>query len=109
MLTDRKGEQKMRKQDKVILWPAYFDSTKTRNEGRQVPKNTAVPAPKIIEIKEAVEKLRLSCELVADVGYAKTPWIKTGKLLVAKKEAKNQMMKKVAKQLVKNRSTAQQK
>jgi signal recognition particle subunit SRP19 len=94
----------MRKQDKVILWPAYFDSTRTRNGGRQMPKNIAVPSPKISEIKEAVERLGLSCELVADVGYAKTPWIKTGMLLVSKKESKNQMMKKVARQLVKNRS-----
>jgi len=97
----------MRKQDKVILWPAYFDSTKTRSEGRQVPKNLTVPSPKILELKEAVDKLGLSCELVPDVGYSKTPWLKTGQLLVVKKEPKNQMIKKVAKQLLKIRSAAQ--
>lgn len=99
----------MRKQDKVILWPAYFDSTRTRDEGRQMPKNQAVPSPKISEIKDAVEKLDLRCELVLDVGYPKTPWLKTGMLLVTKKESKNQMMKKVAKQLAKMRSAAMSK
>lgn len=93
----------MRKQDKVILWPAYFDSTKTRGEGRKVPKNLAVPAPRISELKEAVEKLGLGHELFPDACYPKTPWLKTGMLLVAKREPKNQMLKKIARQLQKIR------
>jgi signal recognition particle subunit SRP19 len=96
----------MRKQDKVVLWPAYFDSTKTRGDGRKVPKNLAVPSPKITELKEAAEKLGFECELVADAGYPKTPWLKTGMLLMAKKETKNHMLKKIAKQLQKIRSVA---
>jgi signal recognition particle subunit SRP19 len=96
----------MRKQDKVILWPAYFDSTKTRGDGRKVPKILAVPSPKIMELKEAVEKLGFECEVVADASYPKTPWIKTGMLLVTKKEAKNQLLKRVAKQLQKIRGAA---
>ncbi|MEM3874406.1 MAG: signal recognition particle subunit SRP19/SEC65 family protein [Candidatus Bathyarchaeia archaeon] len=95
----------MRRQDKVVLWPAYFDSTKTRGEGRRIPKILAVPSPKITELKEAVEKLGFEYELVADAGYPKTPWLKTGMLLVTKKEAKNRLLKKVAKQLQKIRAT----
>jgi signal recognition particle subunit SRP19 len=96
----------VRKQEKVILWPAYFDSTKTREEGRKVPKTLAVPSPKISELKEAAEKLGLEHELVPEAGYPKTPWMKTGMLLIAKKEPKNQIIKKVAKQLQKIRSAA---
>jgi signal recognition particle subunit SRP19 len=96
----------VRKQDKVILWPAYFDLTKTREEGRKVPKTLAVPSPKISELKEAAEKLGLEHELVPEAGYPKTPWMKTGMLLIAKKEPKNQIIKKVAKQLQKIRSAA---
>jgi signal recognition particle subunit SRP19 len=96
----------MRKQDKIIIWPAYFDSTKTRKDGRRVPKNLSVPSPKILEIKNAVEKLGLEHELVTDAGYPKTPWLKTGKLLVKKKEAKEQVIRKIAKQLLKIQSTA---
>ncbi len=93
----------MRKQDKVILWPTYFDSTKTRGEGRKIPKSLAVPSPKISELKEAVEKLGLEHELVLEASYPKMPWLKTGMLLVAKKGTKNQMIKKIAKQLLKIR------
>ncbi|MEM2911625.1 MAG: signal recognition particle subunit SRP19/SEC65 family protein [Candidatus Bathyarchaeia archaeon] len=93
----------MRKQEKVILWPAYFDSTKARDEGRKIPKSLAVPSPKISELKEAIEKLGLEHELVLEASYPKTPWLKTGMILVTKKETKNQMMKKIAKQLLKIR------
>jgi len=99
----------MRKQDKIIIWPAYFDSTKTRSDGRRIPKNLAVPSPKILEVKEAAEKLGLHYELVLDAGYPKTPWLKTGMLLMTKKETKKQIIKKIAKQLLKIRSAAKTK
>jgi signal recognition particle subunit SRP19 len=100
------GEESMRKQDKTIMWPAYFDSAKTRKDGRRIPKSLAVPSPKILEIKDAVEKIGLECELVPDAGYPKTPWLKTGMLLVKKTEPKDRIIKSVAKQLVKIRSAA---
>ena len=96
----------MRKQDKIIVWPAYFDSTKTRRDGRRIPKSLAVPSPKILEIKYAAEKIGLECELVSDAGYPKTPWLKTGMLLVKKNETKDRIIKTIAKQLLKIRSTA---
>jgi len=99
----------MRKQDKMIMWPAYFDSTKTRGNGRRVPKSLAVPSPKVLEIKEAVEKLGLSYEVVLDAGYPKTPWLKMGMLLVTKKESKEKVIRKIGKQLLKIRSDTQRK
>jgi signal recognition particle subunit SRP19 len=95
----------MRKQDKIIIWLAYFDSTKTRKEGRRVPKSLSVSSPKILEIRDAVEKLGLEYELVVDAGYPKTPWLKTGMLLVKKNEAKEQIIRKIAKQLLNIQST----
>jgi len=97
-------EKCVRQQDRIIIWPAYFDSTKTREGGRRVPRNLAVPFPKIAEVKEAAEKLGLAHELVADVGYAKTPWLKTGMILVKKKGSKGQIVFLIAKQLMKTRS-----
>jgi signal recognition particle subunit SRP19 len=99
----------MRKQDKIIMWPVYFDSTKTRGDGRRVPKSLAVPSPKILEIKEVVEKLGLSYEVVLDAGYPKTPWLRTGMLLVTKKESKEKVIRKIGKYLLKIRSDTQRK
>jgi len=101
--------EEMRKQDKIIIWPAYFDSTKTRGDGRRVPRSLAVPSPKVLEVKEAVEKLGLGYELVLDAGYPKNPWLKTGMLLVTKKESKEKVIRKIGRHLLKIRSDARRK
>ena len=97
----------MRKQDKIIIWPCYFDATKTRKDGRRVPKSSAIPLPKILEIKQAAEELGFECEQVADSSYPKAPWLKSGMLLVKKRENKNQIVGKIAKQLLKIRNTTE--
>jgi signal recognition particle subunit SRP19 len=94
----------MRKQDKAIIWPAYFDQAKTRKNGRRVPKSLAVQSPKIQEIKEAAEKLGLKHEIAMETGYPKTPWFKTGMIMVEKQGSKEQIIRKIAKQLLKIRS-----
>jgi signal recognition particle subunit SRP19 len=95
----------MRKQDKVIMWPTYFDSAKTRREGRRVPRNLAVPSPKVSEVKAAADKLRLNCELIANVAFPKMPSSKSGMVLVQKEKSKEATIKEIAKQLLKIRST----
>jgi signal recognition particle subunit SRP19 len=94
----------MRKQDKVIIWPAYFDQTKTREKGRRVPKSLAVQHPKIVEVKMAVERLGLKHEFAPEAGYPKTPWLKTGMIMVEKKGSKERVIRKIANQLLKMRS-----
>jgi len=97
----------MRKQDKAIIWPAYFDTAKTRDKGRRVPKNMAVPNPKIEELQTAAGRLGLKNEVVAQVSYPKAPWQKTGSILLEKKTPKEQIIKNLAKQLMKIRSEPQ--
>ncbi len=94
----------MRKQDKIIIWSAYFDSTKTRKDGRRIPKSSCVASPKILELRNAVEQLGLEYELIMEATYPKTPWQKTGMLLVKKNDTKEQLIKKIAKQLAKIRT-----
>ncbi len=91
----------MRKLDKAIMWPVYFDAEKTRKEGRRVPKAQAVQSPKIVEIQQAAERLGLENEINLEAHFPKMPWAKTGMLLVEKKEPKEAIIKKLAKQLVK--------
>jgi signal recognition particle subunit SRP19 len=98
----------MRKLDKAIIWPIYFDCNKSREEGRRVPKNCAVQSPKILEIKDAADKLGLENEVNLEAHYPKTPWAKTGMILVEKNEAKEKIIQKLAKQLVKIKSQSQQ-
>ena len=94
----------MRKQDKVIIWPVYFDQTKTRKNGRRVPKSLAVQHPKIVEVKMAVERLGLNHNLAPEAGYSKAPWRKTGMIMVKKKGSKERVIRNIANQLLKMRS-----
>ncbi len=94
----------MRKQEKFIIWPAYFDTNKTRAEGRRVAENAGVPSPRMAEIQEATTKLRLEHELVPEKGYPKAPWSKQGMLLVEKQVSKEQIIRRIAKQLQKARN-----
>ena len=94
----------MRKLDKFIIWPIYFDCNKTRKEGRRVPKNLAVIAPKILEVKAAADKLGLENEVNLEAHFPKTPWTKSGMLLVEKREAKEEIIQDLAKHLQKIKS-----
>ena len=94
----------MRKLDKAIIWPIYFDVNKSRQEGRRIPKSQAVQSPKVAEIKEAADKLGLQNQLNIDAHFPKMPWAKTGMVLVEKNEAKEAIIKKLATQLVKIKS-----
>lgn len=97
----------MKKLDKAIIWPIYFDSAKTRKKGRRVSKNLAVQSPKITELKEATDKLGLKNEINLEAHFPKMPWAKTGMLLVEKKEAKEKIIQKIAKQLMKIKNQQQ--
>ena len=93
----------MRKQDKIILWPIYFDSTKTRSQGRRIPKKIAIPAPKLEEIKEAAELLGYKPESVDSAAYPSTPRITTGLLTMPKKGSKTQITQKIAIKILEKR------
>jgi len=64
----------------------------------------AVQSPKIAELKEAVDKLGLKNEVNLEAHFPKMHWVKTGMLLVEKKEPKEKIIQKIAKQLVKIKS-----
>jgi signal recognition particle subunit SRP19 len=91
----------VRKQDKFIIWPAYFDQSKTRKDGRRVSKDVAVSHPKLDEVSLAVQKLGLKHEIVVDVSYPRTPWVKTGMILVEKQGSKEQTIQRIAGKLLK--------
>lgn len=94
----------MRKLDKAIIWPVYFDAARTRKQGRRVPKALAVQSPKILELQQAAEKLGLQNEVNLEAHFPQMPWAKSGMLYVEKKEPKEEIIQKLAKQLVKIKS-----
>lgn len=89
----------MRKQNKIFLWSVYFDSTKTRNEGRRVSKKLSVPSPKLEELELAAKKIGLQPKTVFDAAHPSTSYRKSGLLVLPKTESKGKIMKKIGKEL----------
>ena len=89
----------MRKQNKIFLWPVYFDATKNRADGRRIPRKLAVSTPKLEELQMAAKKLGLQTEAVSDVAHPSSPWRKTGLLVLPKKESKGKTLKRIAEEL----------
>jgi len=89
----------MQKKNRIILWPAYFDSTKTRLQGRRIPKGIAIPSPKLDEIQKAAQKSGVQVEVSLDSRHPRAPWQKTGLILVTRNVNKTNMIRRVAKEL----------
>jgi len=93
----------MQKQNKIFLWPVYFDTNKTRADGRRVPKKLAVSTPKMEELQVAAKRLGMQPEVVSDAAHPTFPWQRTGLLVVPKKESKGKTLVSIAKELSKLR------
>jgi signal recognition particle subunit SRP19 len=91
----------MRVRNQVVLWPIYFDSTRTRAEGRKVPKRLAKPSPTLGMVEKAVGTLGFSYEVIADAAYPRFPWKKNGLILVKKTKSKKQIVTEVAQEILK--------
>jgi signal recognition particle subunit SRP19 len=94
----------MRKQEKYIIWPAYFDQNKTRSQGRKIPKNQAQPTPRLEEIQKAAQKLGLQPEIKPELAHPAQPWQKTGMLLISKKGPKLEILRKITKEIATQRA-----
>ncbi len=89
----------MKRTDYIVLWPIYFDSTKSRSEGRKVPKSLALPSPKLEELVEAVKRLGLNYIVEEEKRYPRFWWETRGRLLVERRERKSLILKNVAREL----------
>ncbi|KAK4155034.1 signal recognition particle, SRP19 subunit [Chaetomidium leptoderma] len=68
------------------LYPVYFDATRTRAQGRRVPRTLAVANPLAIEIVQACANLRLQTVLEAGKLHPKD-WANPGRVKVNLRQA----------------------
>ena len=88
------GEKK-----KIVVYPCYFDSTKTRYYGRKVPLSLAVKKPKVEEIALVARKLGLNPIIEREKKHPRTWFFDEGRVLVDKVTSKNYTIKLIAKHL----------
>lgn len=89
----------MPKRDSIVLWPAYFDAKRSRQEGRRVSKKLAVENPTAQEIAAAARALGLSPEVEEGKSFPATPWRKEGRVRVRADYYKTSAVKRVAEKL----------
>ncbi len=83
--------------DQLIIWPIYFDSRKSRKEGRRVPKKIAVPSPDIDTIAKAAKEVGYSVTI--EGGTSHPTQEKKGRIRIAAGEPKTQALRRIAEKL----------
>ncbi len=72
--------------DEILIYPAYLDSSKTRSEGRRVPKQSAIDKPSTREIASAVQQIGYEAVIEKDKQYPRSWWEKKGRVRVIQPE-----------------------
>ena len=72
---------------RIVIYPAYFDLTLSRREGRRVPRRLAIPNPRLEDIVKVCEKLGLNPIVEPDKIYPRNIFMK-GRIIVDKKVSK---------------------
>lgn len=89
-----------------IIWSAYLDKKLSKKEGRKLPKNLSVENPNFEEIKKALDAIKIDHELEKNVKYPKDQGRaerNQGRFIVEKKFSKSEILKKISKEIRKNR------
>lgn len=94
----------MPEKDKLVVWPIYFDSTRSRRDGRMVSAQEGVKEPTLDDIVTAALKAGLKPEIEREKRHPKTWHESSGRILIPKKGPKSAALKKIARSLKGKRS-----
>jgi signal recognition particle subunit SRP19 len=89
----------LRKQRERVLWPVYFDSSKTRREGRRISKALGTPKPSLKELVESAKRLGWEPEIEVEAAHPAIPWRRTGRISVQADGTKAQNLTRLANEL----------
>lgn len=87
----------------IVLYPAYFDIARSREQGRRVAKRWAVETPTAEEVATAAKALGLQPEVEEGKAFPSTPWRKEGRVLVRADFFKTSIVQKVARRIKESR------
>lgn len=87
----------------IVLWPEYFDISRSRAEGRRLPKSLCVNKPDLDIIAKGAMILDLEYKIIEDAAYPSNSNEKNGCVRVEKgKMKKTTLLSKIGETLVKN-------
>lgn len=80
----------------MIIWPAYLDASKSRGEGRRLPKDVAVDNPNAAEVANAAKQVGYEPEYEPDKRYPRSWWEGRGRVTVETDEDKSDVLRAIA-------------
>lgn len=99
----------LKQNGKMVVWTAAFDSTKSRSQGRCLPKSQAVQAPRIDELEQAARKLSFDPEAAPHSALPSRWWEKTGYVLVKRGDKpRSKVLRDLAAEVQRTRRSKQQ-
>lgn len=78
----------------LVIWPQYFDSTRSRKDGRRVSKVNAVQTPSAAEIALISRYVKLSPRLDENATHPSLPWEKCSRVLLRRPTVKGKRISK---------------
>jgi len=84
-----------------VLWPEYFDASRSRDQGRKVKRSLAVKEPTVELITKAVEKLGLEYKVETEKSYPSNWHGHKGRVLVQKTMKKSQLLARIGQEISK--------
>jgi signal recognition particle subunit SRP19 len=89
----------LRKSDRVIIFPIYIDSSKTRGDGRKISRSKGVNNPKLSEIAEACNALGFNVIVEENASHPSESIERRGLIRAIKRGSKIEMLEKIALQI----------
>ena len=87
----------------IVLWPEYFDRTRTRSQGRRLPVQLCVDKPDLDIIAKGAMILDLEFKIFEDKSYPADWAAHAGCVRVEKgKISKSELLREIGKTLVAN-------
>ena len=96
----------MKDYDHQIIWLDYFNKNLSRKKGRKVGKNNSVYDPTMQELIDASKTLELDLSeenINNQARYPRRSFVKSGYIMISKKEKKSTVVNQIAKKLVETR------
>jgi len=96
----------MKDYDHQIIWLDYFNKNLSRKKGRKVGKNISVYDPTMQELIGASKSLELDLSeenINNQARYPRRSFVKSGYIMVSKKEKKSTVVIQIAKKMVETR------
>ncbi len=90
---------------KIVVYPEYLDSKKSRSQGRRIPSKISIPKPTLEEIARAAERLELNPIIEEDKSYPRNWWENKGRVIVDKVESKQKTLKLLAEEIKRSRGS----